>query len=252
MKKNNVTLVFAKRNIKEIWRSPISWGFGLGLPIALFVIMQIIIKSIGEGAEHVPMFAVGRFSCGIVVFGAGFLSLFTALLISGDRSTSFLTRLLSSPMKSVEYVVGYLLGVLPIAGVQMLITFIAALCFGLTPTPHIIVAMLFGLLLCVMFIALGALIGTLVSAKGAPPVCSAVVQVTALLSGMWFDLDTIGGGFDIFCHVLPFAHGYDMLRFTIEADYSKVWLPVLVVALYTAALCVAAVIAFKRSTSKAF
>ena len=46
-----------------------------------------------------PPFGVERFTGGVVIFGAAFLSLFAALLISGDRSQSFLARLSASPYR---------------------------------------------------------------------------------------------------------------------------------------------------------
>lgn len=252
MNKPSRTLVFAKRNILELLRSPISWGFGIALPIVIFVIMQVIIKSIGEeAAAAVPMFGVDRFTGGVVIFSGSFLSLFAAMLISGDRSQSFLTRLLASPMSSGDYVIGYMLGVLPIAGVQVVVTFAAALIFGLTPTPYIIVAMLFSMLLSLLFMSIGMIIGSLLSYKNAPPLCSGIVQVAALLSGMWFDLDAIGGGFSLFCHILPFAHGYDLIRYSLSGDFLSVWIPVIAVVAYTVAFIVAAIACFKYKGKKA-
>ncbi|MBD5131026.1 MAG: ABC transporter permease [Clostridiales bacterium] len=242
----NRAVVFGKRNIKEIMRSPISWAFGLALPLIIFVIMQAIVKSIGGAAEHVPMFGVDRFTGGVVIFGASFLSLFTALIVSGDRSQSFLARLMSSPMKKLDFIAGYALGVLPISVVQTVVTYIVALCFGLTASVNILPAFLFSLVVALLFVAIGMIMGSLLSAKNAPPLCSVVVQVAALLSGMWFDLDMIGGGFNVFCHVLPFAHAYDLIRYTLAGDYANVWLPALVVLGYTAALSVVAVVVFRR------
>ena len=100
---NSRALIFARRNVTEILRSPVSWIFGLALPIGIFVIMQIVVNSIGEYAANVPMFGVDRFTGGVVIFGASFLSLFCAMLISGDRQQSFLARLFASPVRPYEY-----------------------------------------------------------------------------------------------------------------------------------------------------
>lgn len=242
----NKVMVFANRNIKETMRSPVSWLFGLLLPIGLFIVMQVIIKSIGgEAAANVPMFGVERFTGGVVLFGSSFLSLFCAMLISGDRQTSFLARLFASPLKSAHYILGYTVGVLPIAAVQVVITYVTAMCFGLTLTVNILPAMLFSFIISLLFIAIGVIFGSLLSSKNAPPLCSVVVQVAALLSGMWFDLEMIGGGFNVFCHILPFAHCLDLIRYTLAGDWQNVWLPVLVVVGYTAALIVSAIMAFR-------
>ncbi len=250
MKTSEISIL-AVRNIKETVRSPISWAFGLALPIVIFIIMQVIMKSIGDGAANVPMFAVSRFTGGTVIFGASFLSMFAAILISSDREGSFLNRLYVSPVKPRSYIIAYMLGILPIAAAQVVTTFIAALIFGLTPTVNILPAMLFALIFSVLFASIGVIVGSALSAKGTPPVCSAFVQVAVLLSGMWFDLDAIGGGFGVFCHVLPFAHGYDIIRYTLAGDYGKVWLPFIVVAVYSAASTVAATLMFRSRMKNA-
>lgn len=246
----NRTAVFARRNITEILRSPISWAFGLLLPLGIFVIMQIIVNSIGDAASNVPMFAVDRFTGGVVIFGASFFALFAAMLISSDRNQSFLSRLYASPMTAGEFIGGYALGIMPLAVAGSVITLIAALCFGATASPHILVAVAFAVVVNMLFVAIGIIMGSLLSEKNAPPLCSVVVQVTALLSGMWFDLEAIGGGFNVFCHVLPFAHCYDIMRYTIAGDYANVWLPMLVVVGYTAVLSVGAALAFRRAAKR--
>lgn len=243
-------VVFARRNILEILRSPISWVFGLALPIGIFIIMQVIVGSVDGAAQHVPMFGVSRFTGGVVIFGAAFLSLFAALLISADRKESFLSRLFASPMKASDFILGYALGILPIAVLQVAVTFIVALCFGLAPSVNILPAALFAVLLSVLFVAIGVILGSVLSAKNAPPLCSVVVQIAALLSGMWFDLDAVGGGFNVFCHVLPFAHGYDLIRYTLAGEWGSVWLPFIVVTAYTALLSVGAVLAFRYKARK--
>ena len=246
----NRAIVFARRNIKELVRSPIGWIFGLLMPVGIFVIMQVIVKSIGAAASAVPMFGVDRFTGGAVVFGAAFLSLFAAMLISGDRKQSFLARLSASPMTATDAISGYMLGVMPLAAAGSIIIYLTALCFGLTPTAHILVAVLLSAVVFIMFAAIGVIFGSCMTDKNAPPVCSVVVQIAALLSGMWFDLETIGGGFDVFCHVLPFAHAYDMIRYVLAGDYSNAWLPMLVVIIYTVAFVVAAVFVFGRKAKR--
>ena len=146
-------LAFAERNIKELLRSPVGWAFGLALPVGLFVIMQIIIKSIGsDAADSVPMFGVARFTGGAIVFGASFLGIFAPMLISGDRQSSFLSRLFVSPMSSSSFIIGYALGVMPIAAAQIVVTFCVALCFGLPPTPYILLAALFAAVILLLFV----------------------------------------------------------------------------------------------------
>ena len=139
-----------------------------------------------------------------------------------------------------------MLAELPLALVQNAAVFITALCFGLPLTWGIVPAFLFSVLFSLLFIALGVIFGSIMNGKNAPAVCSAVVQAAALLSGMWFDLDAIGGGFATFCRVLPFANVYDLVRYTLVGDLSHVWLPFLIAFAYTAALVICAVVAFRK------
>lgn len=245
----NRTLIFTRRNIKELLASPVGWGFGLAFPIGLFIIMQVIIKAIGpEAAAMTPMFGVQRFTGGVLIFSAAFLSMFISIIIASDRGESFLPRLLASPMRPREFIIGYMLGILPIALAQNVIIIITALCFGLTPTVNILPAMLFALIFSMLFIGIGMIFGSALPVKSATPLCSAVVQIAALLSGMWFDLEAIGGGFNTFCHVLPFAHYYDIVRYTLEGNWQNVWQPFLVLTAYTVVILVAAVVIFKKKS----
>lgn len=243
----NNALLFTKRNIVETLRSPASWGFGAVMPLGILIIMQVIVKSIGrDAATNVPMFAVDAFTGGTVVFGASFISMLCVLLISRDISDSFLTRLFVSPMRSSDFIIGYALSMMPLLLLQIVLVFFTAMAFGLTLSVNILAAILLAFLSSMMFIALGILFGCLLPAKAAPPVCSVVVQMAALLSGMWIPLETIGGGLSIFCHILPFANAYDVIKYTIIGEYSKVWIPLIIVLAYTVAFGVLAVLAFKR------
>ena len=95
-------LNFAKRNFKEIARDPLSLIFAIILPLfLLFIFQQINIPSESYNIEN--------FTPGIVIFGFSFITLFTATLVAKDRSTSLFIRLGISPMKSVDYILGYML-----------------------------------------------------------------------------------------------------------------------------------------------
>lgn len=248
---NNRIGAFCGRNIKEMLRSPVSWAFGLAFPVGMLIIMQIIVNSIHGALEFVPMFGVDRFVCGMTVFGGSFLAMFTAMLISGDRAKSFLPRLFASPVRGYEYITGYVLCAIPLAAAQSAAVFVVGACFGMTLSVNVIPAFLFSVLCSFLFTAVGVVLGSVLGEKSVPPVCSGVVQVAALFSGVWFDLASIGGGFEIFCKVLPFAHYYDIVRYTLVGDWGNVWLPFIVVLAYTAAFSVLGVLCFNRAKKRA-
>lgn len=239
-------LAFTERNILEHLRSPVSWVFGLALPIAIFVIMQAIISGIGEAAAQVPMFAVSRFTGGVMLFGGSFLGLFCAMSISGDRARGFMRRLFVSTMRPAGYILGYTLAVMPIAFLQVVVTMITALCFGLPFSARVLAAAGFALIFSLLFISIGVLLGSILGEKSAPPVCSIVVQIAVLLSGMYFDLDAVGAGFGGFCRALPFACGNDVIRYTLSGEWGKVGIPFLIAVAYTVVFALCAIFAFKR------
>ncbi|MBR5252392.1 MAG: ABC transporter permease, partial [Clostridia bacterium] len=81
-------LTFAGRNTKEILRDPLNLFFGLGFPLVLILLLSAIQANI-----PVSLFEIAHLTPGITVFGLSFMTLFSAVIISKDRSSSFLERL---------------------------------------------------------------------------------------------------------------------------------------------------------------
>ena len=140
-------LNFAKRNFKEIIRDPLSLIFAIILPLfLLFIFQQFDIPNKSYELEN--------FTPGIVVFGFSFITLFTAMLISKDRTTSLLIRLGVSPMKPIEYILGYMLSIIPIILLQNILFFILAIILGLSFSINIIWTVLVSIVIAILFIAI--------------------------------------------------------------------------------------------------
>ena len=76
---------------------------------------------------------------------------------------------------------------------------------------------------CVVFIALGLLCGTLFTDKQVGGVCGALLtNVSAWLSGTWFDLKLIGGSFEDIAMLLPFAQAVEAGRAALSGNYSAI------------------------------
>ena len=118
-------LNFAKRNFKELIRDPLSLMFEIVLPIFLLFIFQQI-KVPGE------TYKLENFTPGIIIFGFSFITLFTGALVAKDRGSSLLIRLGTSPMKSSDYILGYILSLIPIIIIQNILFFITACLLGLS------------------------------------------------------------------------------------------------------------------------
>ena len=232
-------LVFAKRNTKEILRDPLTLFFGLGFPVILLLLLTMIQRNI-----PVAMFELEQLTPGIVVFGYSFLCLFAALLVSKDRGTSFLLRLFSSPMTASDFILGYLLPLLPMAAVQCLLTYMFAALLGLQLTLHTLASGALSLLTAMMFISLGLLLGSLLNDKQVGGICGALVtNLSAWLSGTWFSLELVGGWFKKLAFVLPFANGVELGRGAIQGQSLTPWLWWCLA--YAVALTLAAIAVFR-------
>ena len=241
--------VFAKRNLKEMVRDPLSSVFGLGFPVIVLLLLFIINKNIPEEAS-MTIFDMENLMPAVCVFGLSFISLFSGMLIAKDRTSSLFMRLLASPMSGADFIFGYTLPILPLAFVQIAVCVVLALIMGLKAGAGIIV-MIFTLMpSAVLFIACGLLIGTLVSDKAVGGICSVLVNLCAWLSGAWFDISLLGGTFAKICRILPFANAVDCARYVLAQNYSDAVKPLLIICAYAVGMLIIAVAVFSKKTAK--
>lgn len=210
--------VFASRNSKEIIRDRINLFFGIGFPVVLLLLLSAIQANIS-----VSLFDIKMLTPGVAVFGLTFFSLFSATLISKDRSTSFLMRLFTSPLNSSDFIFGYALPLLPMAVAQVLICFIVAFFLGLPISLNVLLTIVVLIPAAVLFIGIGLLAGSLLNEKQVGGICGALLtNLSAWLSGTWFNLDLVGGAFKSVAYLLPFAHAVDAGRAALSGDYSSI------------------------------
>ena len=237
---------FAIRNAKEILRDPINLAFGLGFPLALIGLLSAIQSSI-----PVALFELPHLTPGITVFGLSFITLFSATIIAKDRSSSLLQRLYTTPLKSADFILGYTLPMIPIAVMQSVICYTAAIVLGLNITVNIVYAILAIIPVSVLYIALGLLCGSVLTDKQVGGICGALLtNLSAWLSGIWFDLDLVGGVFKNVAYALPFVHAVDMQRAILAGDFSGIFPHFWWVLGYASALLAAAVLLFLRQMKR--
>ena len=233
-------LNFAKRNFKELTRDPLSLIFEIALPIFLLFIFQQI-KVPGEEYKLI------NFTPGIIVFGFSFITLFTSTLIAKDRGSSLLIRLGTSPMKSSDYILGYILSLIPIVVIQGILFFIVAMLLGLTFSVSIIYTILVSIIVSILFISLGILIGSLVSEKASGGVGSIVVQLVAFTSGMYFSKDLVGNVFAKICEFLPFESCLNIIKGVLNSNMNMISIRnIIVFCIYTIIVLILSVIVFKK------
>lgn len=239
-------LTFASRNAKEILRDPINIGFGLGFPLVLLLLLSAI-----QANVPVSLFEIEHLTPGITVFGLSFMTLFAATLIAKDRGSSLLQRLYTTPLRPTDFIFGYALPIVPFALLQSVICYVVALCLGLTPTINILLAILFILPISVLYIALGLLFGSILTDKQVGGICGGLLtNLSAWLSGTWFDLSLVGGTFKGIAEALPFMHAVELLRAVLSGNYTEILPHLLVVLLYAAVALTLAVVLFLRQMKR--
>ena len=239
-------LTFAKRCAKEIIRDPLNLMFGLGFPIVLLLLLSAI-----QANVPVKLFEIESLAPGITVFGLSFLTLFSATLIAKDKESSLLQRLYTTPLKSSDYILGYMLPIIPIAIAQSVICYLIAIALGLSITINIIYAILMIVPIAVFYVALGLLCGSVFNVKQVGGICGALLtNLSAWLSGVWFDLELVGGTFSKIANVLPFIHAVELERAMISGNFSESLSHIYLVLGYAIVIMIGAILLFLRQTKK--
>lgn len=236
--------VFASRNTKEILRDILTLFFGLAFPLVILLLLYAIGSAVPEEA-HLDMFDIENLTPGITVFGLSFIALFSAQLIAKDKTTSFMMRLFTSPIKSSEFILGYTLPLIPMSLVQTLICYITAIILGLEFTPNILLAAVVNIPIALVFIALGLLCGTVLSEKAVGGICGALLtNLSAWFSNIWFDTALVGGWFEGIANALPFAHAVNAARYAVNGEFENIMPDLLWVIGYAVVLLAVAIVIF--------
>ncbi len=237
---------FATRNTREILRDPLNLIFGLGFPLVLIFLLSAIQLNI-----PVSLFEIDHLTPGITIFGLSFLSLFSATLVSKDRESALLQRLYTTPMRAVDFIFGYILPLLPMAMAQCLICYSGALAFGVSFGINVLYATLSIIPSALFFISLGLVCGSVMSSKQVGGICGALLtNFAAFLSGIWFDIELIGGVFEAAADLLPFRHAVELERAVFSGNFDAIFPHLWWVLGYTAITTVTAILLFLRQMKR--
>ena len=239
-------MTFAKRCTKEILRDPINLGFGLGFPLVLLVLLSAMQANI-----PVSLFEIDTLTPGITIFGLSFMTLFSATLIAKDRESALLQRLYTTPLTGLDFIIGYMLPILPIALGQTVVCYLFAISLGLTFSVNVIYAIIGIIPMAIFNIALGLLCGSVFGVKQVGGICGALLtNLSAWLSGVWFDLKLVGGFFEKIAGVLPFVHAVEMEKALFNGNFEVATSHILPILLYGVLATVVAVICFLGQIKK--
>ncbi len=239
-------LTFASRNTKELLRDPLNLAFGIGFPLVLILLLSAIQANI-----PVELFEIQHLTPGVTVFGLSFMTLFSATIIAKDRGSSLLVRLYTTPLTAADFILGYTLPIIPISVVQSILCYIAAVALGLEITVNILYAVIFIVPVSLIYIALGLLCGSVFNDKQVGGICGALLtNLSAWVSGIWFDLNLVGGTFKKIAYMLPFVHAVDMERAVLSGDFGGIFPHIWWVLGYGITLLAAAVLLFLKQMKK--
>ena len=146
---------------------------------------------------------------------------------------------------------GYILPILPICIAQTLVCYAVAILLGLEVTVNILLSVIATLPVALFFISMGLLCGSIFTDKQVGGICGALLtNLSAWLSGTWFDLELVGGAFKKIAYALPFVHAVEMERAVLSGNYADIFPHIYWVLGYAVAITIAAVFAFLHQMKK--
>jgi ABC-2 type transport system permease protein len=126
-----------------------------------------------------------------------------------------------------------------------------AIVLGLEVTVNILFALLFVIPVSLLFIALGLFFGSILNDQQVGGICRALLtNLSAWLSGVWFDLKLAGGFFEKLAAALPFFHAAETEKSLFSGDFESVAVHILPVILYSIIATVISVLCFLRQMKK--
>ena len=239
-------MTFAKRCAKEILRDPLTLCFGLGFPLMILLLLHTIQSNIPAA-----LFTLDSLTPGVAVFGLSFMTLFSATLISKDRESAFLQRLYTTPLSGIDFVLGYMLPLLPMALGQSLLCYLCAILLGLPVSIHLLFSLIGVLPMAVFHIALGLLCGSVLRVKQVSGICGALLtNLSAWLSGVWFDLNLVGDVFGFVASLLPFFHAAEWNKALLQGNAGSAVSHLFPILIYSTLTTIAAIYCFLRQMKK--
>ena len=140
---------------------------------------------------------------------------------------------------------------LPIAMGQTAICYLFAIPLGLEVSGNTLLAILGIFPMAVFNIGLGLICGSLFGVKQVGGICGALLtNLSAWLSGVWFDLSLVGGAFQKIANVLPFVHAVELERALCGGNFSQAAAHFLPVLVYSMGITAVAVFCFLAQRKK--
>jgi len=150
---------------------------------------------------------------GIIVFGLLILIPTSARIMVRDKEKGFLSRLLTTPARPLDFISGYSLCLIAIAIIQIIIFILAGWLFGMDIVGSLWLAFLIFFLTGLSSIGIGMFVASLSKSENqAEPLCWLFAMPLAMLSGVWFSIEMLPPYLRAIAYAFPYAHTIDASR----------------------------------------
>ncbi len=201
------------RQVKRYSRSKPRIIASLGQPLLFLIALGFgfgpIFQKAGQG-DYIQFLAPGVIGMTIL-----FTAIFSGIELIWDRQFGFLKETLVAPVPRILIMIGRTLGGATVALIQGFIVVLICLAAGFRVTHYAAVpfAILFMVLIAVMFTALGTAIASVLSDfQGFQLVMNFLVMPIFFLSGALFPLTNLPKLLNILASIDPLSYGVDGLR----------------------------------------
>ena len=150
---------------------------------------------------------------GIIIFGLLILIPTSARIIVHDKEKGFLSRLLTTPLRPVEFISGYSLCLVVIAIAQIIIFILVGWLLGMDIVGSVGLAFLIFFLTGLCSIGIGMVVASLSKSENqAEPLCWIFAMPLAILSGCWFSVEMLPSYLRNVAYAFPYTHAIDASR----------------------------------------
>jgi ABC-2 type transport system permease protein len=201
------------RELKRYTRSRAQIIASLGQPLLYLLVLGFGLGPVFQkagGGSYLQFMAPGVIGMAVL-----FSSVFSGIALLWDRQFGFLKETLVAPVPRIEIMIGRALGSATTAMIQGLLVAVVCLIAGFRPVSlaAMPLALLFLLLIAIVFSAMGTTIGSSMQDMQAfPIVMNFLVLPIFFLSGALFPLDHLPKALAIVTAMDPLSYGVDGLR----------------------------------------
>lgn len=201
------------RELKRYSRSRAQIVASLGQPLLYLLVLGFglgpVFERAGQGS-YLQFVAPGVIGMSVL-----FSSIFSGIGLLWDRQFGFLKETLVAPVPRLHIMVGRTLGGATVALIQGLLVLVVCLIAGFRPVhmTSLPLALLFMALICVVFAALGTVIGSMLqNMQGFQLIMNFLVMPIFFLSGALFPLTGLPAALAFVTRLDPLTYGIDGLR----------------------------------------